>query len=87
MVTTPVNQIPEIMEDGGVLGDSDQIEMTFHVESRGGNNTGDEDDEDNDDGDGTALMSLADTDVEDHDETGLGDDEYNDDMVDEEEDA
>ncbi|GJX83006.1 E3 ubiquitin protein ligase UPL1-like protein [Tanacetum coccineum] len=34
-----------------------------------------------------ALMSwpLADTDVEDHDETGLGD-EYNDDMVDEEED-
>ena len=30
-------------------------------------------------------MSLADTDVEDHDETGLGD-EYNDDMVDEEED-
>ncbi|PWA88758.1 HECT domain-containing protein [Artemisia annua] len=93
----------EEMEDGGVLGDSDQIEMTFHVESRGGNNTGDEDDdmgddgeddEDDDDGDdedediaedGTALMSLADTDVEDHDETGLGD-EYNDDMVDEEED-
>lgn len=43
--------------------------------------------EDNDDGDGTALMSLADTGVEDHDETGLGDDEYNDDMADEEEDA
>ncbi|XP_071733716.1 E3 ubiquitin-protein ligase UPL1-like [Rutidosis leptorrhynchoides] len=91
------------MEDGGVLRDSDQIEMTFHVESRGGDNTGDddddmgddgEDDEDDDDGDdedediaedGTALMSLADTDVEDHDETGLGD-EYNDEMVDEEDD-
>ena len=85
MVTTPVNQIPEIMEDGGVLGDSDQIDMTFHVESRGGNNTGDEDDDMGDDG--AALMSLADTDVEDHDETGLGDDEYNDDMVDKEEDA
>ncbi|KAI3703086.1 hypothetical protein L6452_28841 [Arctium lappa] len=93
----------EEMEDGGVLRDSDQIEMTFHVESRGGDNTGDEDDdmgddgeddEDDDDGDdedediaedGTALMSLADTDVEDHDETGLGD-EYNDDMIDEEDD-
>ncbi|MFS7928960.1 putative HECT domain, ubiquitin interacting, UBA-like superfamily, armadillo-like helical [Helianthus anomalus] len=92
------------MEDGGVLRDSDQIEMTFHVESRGGgDNTGDEDDEMGDDGedeeddddgddedediaeDGTALMSLADTDVEDHDETGLGD-EYNDEMVDDEDD-
>ncbi|KAJ0801926.1 putative HECT domain, ubiquitin interacting, UBA-like superfamily, armadillo-like helical [Helianthus annuus] len=84
------------MEDG-VLRDSDQIEMTFHVESRGGgDNTGDEDDdmaEDDEDDDededtaedGAALMSLADTDVEDHDETGLGD-EYNDDMVDEEDD-
>nr|GEV35801.1 hypothetical protein [Tanacetum cinerariifolium] len=85
----------EEMENGGVLGDSDQIEMTFHVESTGGDNTGDEDDDMGDDGeddededtseDGTALMSLADMDVEDHDETGLGD-EYNDDMVDEEED-
>ncbi|KAK1417994.1 hypothetical protein QVD17_27130 [Tagetes erecta] len=92
------------MEDGGVLRDSDQIEMTFHVESRGGgDNTGDEDDEMGDDGeddeddddgddedediaeDGTAMMSLADTDVEDHDETGLGD-EYNDEMVDDEDD-
>lgn len=53
-----------------------------------------EDDEDDDDGeeededigeDGTALMSLADTDVEDHDDAGLGD-EYNDDMVDDEDD-
>ncbi|GFZ07365.1 LOW protein: E3 ubiquitin ligase-like protein [Actinidia rufa] len=35
--------------------------------------------------DGTGLMSLADTDVEDHDEAGLRD-EYNDDMVDEEDD-
>lgn len=52
-----------------------------------------EDDEDDDDGeeededigeDGTALMSLADTDAEDHDEAGG--DEYNEDMVDEEDD-
>lgn len=55
---------------------------------------GEEDDDDEDDGededediagDGTALMSLADTDVDDHEDTGLGD-EYNDEMVDEEED-
>ncbi|GFZ12610.1 LOW protein: E3 ubiquitin ligase-like protein [Actinidia rufa] len=53
-----------------------------------------EDDDDDDEGededenivaDGTGLMSLADTDVEDHDDTGLRD-EYNDDMVDEEDD-
>ncbi|CAL1353898.1 unnamed protein product [Linum trigynum] len=53
-----------------------------------------EDDEDDDDGededediaeDGGGMMSLADTDVEDHDETGLGDD-YNDEMIDEEDD-
>ncbi|KAL4579973.1 hypothetical protein LXL04_016144 [Taraxacum kok-saghyz] len=88
----------EEMEDGGVLRDSDQIEMTFHVEGSGGDNgdedddMGDDDDEDGDEDedediaeDGTALMSLADTDVEDHDETGLGD-EYQDDMVDEEDD-
>nr|XP_043627768.1 E3 ubiquitin-protein ligase UPL1-like [Erigeron canadensis] len=101
--TENVGFMHEEMEDGGDLRDSDQIEMTFHVESRTGDHTGDEDDdmgddgedeEDDDDGDdedediaedGTALMSLADTDVEDHDETGLGD-EYNDDMVDEEDD-
>ncbi|PPR89007.1 hypothetical protein GOBAR_AA31676 [Gossypium barbadense] len=35
--------------------------------------------------DGAGMMSLADTDVEDHDDTGLGDD-YNDDMIDEEDD-
>ncbi|XP_031120155.1 E3 ubiquitin-protein ligase UPL1-like [Ipomoea triloba] len=44
---------------------------------------GDEEDEDIAE-DGTGLMSLADTDVEDHDDTGFGD-EYND-VVDEEED-
>ncbi|KAB2044499.1 hypothetical protein ES319_D01G095000v1 [Gossypium barbadense] len=53
-----------------------------------------EDDEDDDEGededediaeDGAGMMSLADTDVEDHDDTGLGDD-YNDDMIDEEDD-
>lgn len=53
-----------------------------------------EDDEDDDEGededediaeDGAGMMSLADTDVEDHDDTGLGDD-YNDEMIDEEDD-
>ncbi|XP_023540404.1 E3 ubiquitin-protein ligase UPL1-like isoform X1 [Cucurbita pepo subsp. pepo] len=53
-----------------------------------------DDDDDDDDGededediadDGGGMMSLADTDVEDHDDTGLGDD-YNDEMVDEEDD-
>ncbi|TXG67972.1 hypothetical protein EZV62_009247 [Acer yangbiense] len=53
-----------------------------------------EDDEDEDEGDeedediaedGGGMMSLADTDVEDHDDTGLGDD-YNDEMIDEEDD-
>ncbi|XP_022735674.1 E3 ubiquitin-protein ligase UPL1-like isoform X2 [Durio zibethinus] len=53
-----------------------------------------EDDEDDDEGededddiaeDGAGMMSLADTDMEDHDDTGLGDD-YNDDTIDEEDD-
>ncbi|XP_021771401.1 E3 ubiquitin-protein ligase UPL1-like isoform X1 [Chenopodium quinoa] len=53
-----------------------------------------EEDEEDDDGededediaeDGTALMSLADTDVDDHEDAGFGDD-YNDEMIDDEED-
>ncbi|XP_054777632.1 E3 ubiquitin-protein ligase UPL1-like [Prosopis cineraria] len=53
-----------------------------------------EDDEDDDEGededediaeDGGGMMSLADTDVEDHDDTGLGD-EYNEEMIDEDDD-
>ncbi|XP_074367519.1 E3 ubiquitin-protein ligase UPL1-like isoform X2 [Apium graveolens] len=93
----------EEMEDGDMINNAEQIEMTFHVENRGDNDMGEEDDdmgvdgeddEDDDEGeddeedlgeDGTALMSLADTDVEDHDDAALGDD-YNDDMVDEDED-
>ncbi|KAA8523540.1 hypothetical protein F0562_009963 [Nyssa sinensis] len=90
--------IREEMEEGAVLPNSDQIEMTFRAENRADDDMADEDDdmgdngEDDDEGedddiaeDGTALMSLADTDVEDHDDTGLGD-EYNDDTVDEEDD-
>nr|GEW74196.1 E3 ubiquitin-protein ligase UPL1-like [Tanacetum cinerariifolium] len=89
------------MEDSGQLHNSDQIEMAFHVDDRGGDNTGDEDDDmgdddddndedgDNEDDDiaedGPTLMSLADTDVEDHDEAELRD-EYDNDMVDEEDD-
>ncbi|KAJ9153952.1 hypothetical protein P3X46_027337 [Hevea brasiliensis] len=93
----------EEMEEGGVLQNTDQIDMTFRVENRADDDMGDEDDdmgdegeedEDDDDGededediaeDGTGMMSLADTDVEDHDDTGLGDD-YNDEMIDEDDD-
>ncbi|PWA67062.1 hypothetical protein CTI12_AA321170 [Artemisia annua] len=89
------------MEDSGKLHNSDQVKMAFHVDDKGDDNTCDEDDdmgdedddndEDRDDEDkdiakdGPSLMSLADTDVEDHDETELRD-EYDDDMVDEEDD-
>nr|XP_011461878.1 PREDICTED: E3 ubiquitin-protein ligase UPL1 isoform X1 [Fragaria vesca subsp. vesca] len=93
----------EEMEEGNVLHNTDQIEMTFRVEGRADDDMGDEDDdmgddgeddEDDDDGededediaeDGGGMMSLADTDVEDHDDTGLGDD-YNDEMIDEDDD-
>ncbi|OMP04235.1 hypothetical protein COLO4_09844 [Corchorus olitorius] len=93
----------EEMEEGGVLHNAGQIEMTFRVDNRADDDMGDEDDdmaddgeddEDDDEGededediaeDGAGMMSLADTDVEDHDDTGLGDD-YNDDMIDEEDD-
>ncbi|KAJ4829060.1 E3 ubiquitin- protein ligase upl1 [Turnera subulata] len=102
-VETGMDFMREEMEEGGVLHNTDQIEMTFRVENRADDDMGDEDDdmgdegeddEDDDDGededediaeDGAGMMSLADTDVEDHDDTGLGDD-YNDDMVDEEDD-
>lgn len=45
----------------------------------------DEEDEEDDDiaEEGNAMISLADTDVEDHDDNGMGD-EYNDEMIDEE---
>ncbi|KAI3456803.1 hypothetical protein Pfo_013466, partial [Paulownia fortunei] len=100
LVDLGVDYMREDMEESGALPNTEQIEMTFHVENRVDDDMNDEEDdmgddgEDDDDGededediaeDGTALMSLADTDVEDHDDTGLGD-EYNDDMVDEEDD-
>ncbi|KAK4341923.1 hypothetical protein RND71_037739 [Anisodus tanguticus] len=88
------------MEDNGVLNDTEQIGMGFHVENRAHHEMGEGDDDMGDDGedddegededediaeDGTGLMSLADTDGEEHDDAGLGG-EYNDDMVDEEDD-
>ncbi|CAK7324495.1 unnamed protein product [Dovyalis caffra] len=108
MATNPSMEIGmdfmrEEMEEGGGLHNTDQIEMTFHVENRADDDMGDEDDDMGDDGeededddegededediaeDGAGMMSLADTDVEDHDDTGLGDD-YNDEMIDEEDD-
>ncbi|XP_068337981.1 E3 ubiquitin-protein ligase UPL1-like isoform X2 [Pyrus communis] len=113
----------EGMDEGNVLHNTDQIEMSFRVENRADddmadlendmgddgedddegedmadleNDMGDdgEDDEDDDEGededediaeDGGGMMSLADTDVEDHDDTGLGDG-YNDGMIDEDDD-
>ncbi|CAK7324416.1 unnamed protein product [Dovyalis caffra] len=60
----------EEMEEGGGLRNTDQIEMTFHVENEVDDDMGDEDDD----------MGDAD-----HDDTGLGDD-YNDEMIDEEDD-
>ncbi|CAK7350062.1 unnamed protein product [Dovyalis caffra] len=58
------------MEEGGGLHNNDQIEMTFHVENRVDDDMGDEDDDMGDD---------------DHDDAGLGGD-YNDEMIDEEDD-
>ncbi|KAF5727902.1 E3 ubiquitin-protein ligase UPL1 isoform X1 [Tripterygium wilfordii] len=91
----------EEMEENGVLHNPDQIEMTFRVENRADDNIGDEDDDMGDDGDddeddeegddediaedGAGMMSLADTDMEDHDDTGLGDD-FHDEMIDDEDD-
>ncbi|KAM1806044.1 hypothetical protein ACFX11_029236 [Malus domestica] len=93
----------EGMDEGNVLHNTDQIEMTFRVENRADddmadleNDMGDdgEDDEDDDEGEdedediaeeGGGMMSLADTDVEDHEGNGLGDD-YNDEMIDEDDD-
>ncbi|GLT57481.1 hypothetical protein SLA2020_304490 [Shorea laevis] len=94
-----INFMHEEMEEGGILQNTGQNEMSFHVGSRAGNDMGDEDDdmveddEDDDEAedededtaeDGAGMMSLADTDVEDHDDVGLG--EYNDEMMDEEDD-
>ncbi|GER32833.1 E3 ubiquitin-protein ligase UPL1 [Striga asiatica] len=87
------------MEESGALPNTEQIEIAFHVQTRvdddmneeedgmGDDGEDDDDAEDEDDaiGEGTGLMSLADTDIEDHDDAGLGD-EYNDEMVDEEDD-
>lgn len=91
------------MEGNGVLNETEQIDMGFHVENRAHHEMGEEDDDMGDDGeddedddegededediaeDGTGLMSLADTDGEEHDDAGLGG-EYNDDMVDEDDD-
>ncbi|KAK6947097.1 HUWE1/Rev1, ubiquitin binding region [Dillenia turbinata] len=94
--------MPEEIEEQVVLHNADQIEMTFRVENRADDDMGDDDDDMGDDAeddedeegddedvdiaeDGAALLSLADTDAEDHDDTGLGD-EYNDDMVDDDDD-
>ncbi|KAG2678263.1 hypothetical protein I3760_12G135800 [Carya illinoinensis] len=108
MATNPpmelgMNFMREQMEEGGVLHNTDQIDVNFRVENREDDDMGDEDDdmgdegeddEDDDEGedddediaeDGGGMMPLADTDVEDHDDTGLGDD-YNDEMIDEEDD-
>lgn len=65
------------------MGDEDD-DMGDDGEDEDDDDEGEDEDEDIAE-DGAGLMSLADTDVEDHDDTGLGDD-YHDEMVDEEDD-
>ncbi|GMH25044.1 hypothetical protein Nepgr_026887 [Nepenthes gracilis] len=92
----------EVMEEG-VMHNTEQIDVNFHVDNRPDDDIGDEDDDMGDEGeeeddedegededediveDGAALMSLGDTDVDDREDTGLGDD-YHDEMVDDEDD-
>ncbi|XP_010552364.1 PREDICTED: E3 ubiquitin-protein ligase UPL1-like isoform X2 [Tarenaya hassleriana] len=85
--------------EGGVLHNTDQIEMTFHVENSTEHDVdddlGDDGEDDEDDGgddedeglvqNGARVMSLAETDMEDLEDTGLGD-EYNDDIIDDNDD-
>ncbi|KNA23829.1 hypothetical protein SOVF_020560 [Spinacia oleracea] len=88
----------DLMHDGNRIGMEFHIEHRAddgagdEDDDMGGE--GEEEDEEEDDGededediaeDGTALMSLADTDVDDHDDAGFGD-EYHDEMIDDEED-
>lgn len=65
------------------VGDEDD-EMGGEGEEEDEEEDGDDEDEDIAE-DGTALMSLADTDVDDHEDAGFGD-EYNDEMIDDEDD-
>ncbi|XP_039689425.1 E3 ubiquitin-protein ligase UPL1 isoform X3 [Medicago truncatula] len=98
LVELRMDLMREEIGEGSVLQNPEQIEMTFSVENRADDNMGDEDDEmgddEDDDGededediaeDGGGMMSLADTDVEDHDDAGLGN-EYIDQMIDEDDD-
>ncbi|GAB2258516.1 hypothetical protein Droror1_Dr00014676 [Drosera rotundifolia] len=82
------------MEDVGVLHvnnqhDDDDIVDEDDDMGEDGDNEEDEDEGDDDDDDiaedGAAMMSLGDTDMEDHEDAGL-EDEYNDDIVDDEDD-
>ncbi|CAK7323993.1 unnamed protein product [Dovyalis caffra] len=80
----------EEMEEGGGLHNTDEIEMTFHVENRVDDDMGDEDDDMGDDGeededDDEGRMRILLKMVLGHDDTGSGDD-YNDEMIDEEDD-
>ncbi|GAA0160727.1 ubiquitin-protein ligase [Lithospermum erythrorhizon] len=98
----PVDYPGEEMVEDGLLHSTGQPQMTFPVENRvddmgddvdmGDDGEDDEDDDEPDEEDediaedGNGLMSLVDTeDLEDHDDGGLGD-EYNDDMMDEDDD-
>ncbi|KAL9235242.1 hypothetical protein vseg_010019 [Gypsophila vaccaria] len=70
----------------GDIGDGDD-DMGGEGEDDDEDDDEDEDEDEDEDihEDGTAIMSLADTDVDDHEDTGLGDD-YNNELIDEEED-
>ncbi|XP_057852533.2 E3 ubiquitin-protein ligase UPL1 isoform X1 [Cryptomeria japonica] len=82
--TTEVSFRVEHRADDEMGDEEDDEDMDDDVEEE--DEDEDEDEEDDIEGEeGTAHMSLADTDVEDHEDNGLGDD-YGDDMVEEDDD-
>lgn len=67
-----VDFMREEMEEGGVLNNTDQIEMTFRVENRADDDMGDEDDDMGDDGEDDEDDDEGDDEDEDIAEDGAG---------------
>lgn len=99
--TDRVQFINQEINESGVIQNSDDVGLDFRIEQHVDDemadedeDMGDDDDEDDEEDDddeediaeeGTGLISLAGTDVDDHDDSGLVD-EYNNGMIDEEDD-
>ncbi|KAK3129319.1 hypothetical protein QOZ80_6BG0477560 [Eleusine coracana subsp. coracana] len=97
----PMNGVEFMREEtieGNVLGASTDVGLAFPVQHQPDDEMGDEDEDLGEDGEdeededdeeiadeGVGLMSIADTDFEDQENTAIGDD-YNDDLMDEEDD-